>query len=135
MIYYGTEEKPGPEENNQEILEMFHYIGQNWVKNDETAWCSAFVNMIAKFSEYEFTGKLNARSWMEIGEPTANPKLGTIVVFWRESKKSWKGHVGFYAGENETHVFCLGGNQSNMVKISPYPKSRVLGYRNLKKQS
>jgi hypothetical protein len=56
------------------------------------------------------------------------PQLGDIVVFWREKKDSWKGHVGFYINETNTHINVLGGNQNNMVCIKPYPKSRLLQY-------
>jgi hypothetical protein len=57
---------------------------------------------------------------------------GDIVVFWRESIKSWKGHVGFYIREKDGWIYTLGGNQANQVKISAYPKSRVLSYRRLR---
>lgn len=118
--------------HNPTILNMFHAIGHKWVKTDETAWCSAFVNYMAKISGYEYTGKLNARSWLEIGVETTQPRMGDIVVFWRENRQSWKGHVGIYVREDAEFIYCLGGNQSNEVNISKYLKSRVLGFRRLK---
>ena len=76
-----------------------------------------------------YTGKLNARSWLDIGMETNNPQPGDVVVLWRESKNSWKGHVGFYINRVDDEIFILGGNQDNQVKISGYPSSRLLGYR------
>jgi hypothetical protein len=37
--------------------------------------------------------------------------------------------VAFYVSETATHIKVLGGNQSNQVKESNYPKSRLIGYR------
>jgi hypothetical protein len=41
------------------------------------------------------------------------------------------GHVGFYAGTEGSKVLVLGGNQSDEVNISRYPKNRILGIRHL----
>ena len=57
------------------------------------------------------------------------PRPGCIVVFWRESLDSWKGHVGFYVGDDVDRVLILGGNQNNSVNISSYSKDKILGYR------
>jgi hypothetical protein len=51
------------------------------------------------------------------------------LVFWRGSRKGWKGHVGFYHGEDSTHFHVLGGNQSNAVTVSRIAKSRLLSAR------
>ncbi len=47
----------------------------------------------------------------------AGPALGAITVYWRISKTSGLGHVGFYEGE-DSHGFIntLGGNESDMVR-------------------
>jgi hypothetical protein len=33
-----------------------------------------------------------------VGTKVAYPEPGDIVVFWRESPQSWKGHVGIFTG-------------------------------------
>jgi len=121
--------------DNLQILDYFNEIGFDGSKlKDETAWCSAFVNWVCKKSGLEFTGKLNARSWLGVGHKRlGKPQIGDIAVFWRESPKSWKGHVGFFIRESKYYVYVLGGNQSNQVKISAYRKSRLLEYRKLDK--
>lgn len=118
--------------DNPEVLKYFDEIGFDGSRlKDETAWCSAFANWVCKKSGLPYTCKLNARSWLNVGCKTNTPRLGDVVVFWRESPKSWKGHVGFFIRETSRYIYVLGGNQSNQVKISAYPKSRLLEYRRL----
>jgi uncharacterized protein (TIGR02594 family) len=95
--------------------------------------CSGSMNFFAKKHGYERSGKLDARSWLKVGEVVTEPKLGDVVVFWRESKSSWKGHVGLYINHDTNYIYCLGGNQSGSIRITPYPIDRLLGYRRLKK--
>lgn len=130
---YGVKEIVGSKDNLR-ILKYFDEIGFNGSRlHDETAWCSAFANWVAKTSGYEHSKKLTARSWLSIGDSTSMPKVGDVVVFWRESPNSWKGHVGFFIKETRNFVYVLGGNQRNMVCIKAYSKSRVLDYKKLKK--
>ncbi|WGD35822.1 TIGR02594 family protein [Olleya sp. YS] len=130
---YGVKEVIGAKDN-QRIIKYFDQIGFNGSKlKDETAWCSAFANWVAKTAGYEYSGKLTARSWLTVGESTNQPSVGDIVVLWRENPKSWKGHVGFFVKQTKSYVYILGGNQRNMVCIKAYPKSRVLDYKKLKK--
>ena len=129
---YGTMEIPG-NTDNPDILKYFHEIGHEWVEHDELSWCSAFVNWVAKTSGYEYSGELNARSWLGVGEVVLDFELGDVAILWRESPTSWKGHVGFPIRRDGDNLWLLGGNQNNMVRISAYPYSRLLGYRRLKK--
>ncbi|WP_452219947.1 TIGR02594 family protein [Lacinutrix salivirga] len=132
---YGVKEIIGSKDNHR-ILKYFNDIGFDGSKlKDETAWCSAFVNWVAKTTGYEYSGKLNARSWLKIGHSTKTPQVGDIVVLWREKQNSWKGHVGFFIKQSKNFVYVLGGNQRNMVCIKAYPKSRVLDYKKLNKIS
>ena len=128
--FIGLTEMPG-EQHNPQILEFFQDIGHNWVQTDETAWCSAFVNYIALKCGCERSFKLDARSWLGVGEEIIEPELGDLVIFWREHPNSWKGHVGEFSGMDEKNIFCLGGNQSNRVNVSSYPRTRVLGFRRI----
>lgn len=126
LSQYGIKEIPGAK-NNPEIMKYFKEIGQDWVQGDETAWCSAFVNWCAKIKGYEYSGKLNARSWLNMGMK-CNFNVADIVVLWRVSPSDWRGHVGIPIKEDKNYIWILGGNQSNMVRISAYPKERLLAY-------
>ena len=130
LSQYGVKEIVG-DKHNPVILNYFDCIGHSWVHNDETAWCAAFVNYCLNNAGYEGTGKLNARSFLDCGTVTDHPETGDIVVLWRGSILSWKGHVGFYVNETASKINILGGNQSNQVKISSYPKVQLLSYRKI----
>lgn len=60
------------------------------------------------------------------------PRMGCVAVFWRGSKAGESGHVGFYVGEDATHVQTLGGNENDAVMIEAIPKNGssmgLLGY-------
>ena len=128
----GTQEIEGIE-NNPEILKYASECGINWIADDETPWCSTFVNWCALKAGLPKSGKANARSWLSVGKKTYDPEPGDIVVFWRESKESAKGHVAIFFGFNseKSRVFVLGGNQGNRVSISSYSVDQVLSYQKL----
>ena len=130
LSQYGIKEIQGPERNNPEIMKYFEGLG-DWVKTDETAWCSAYCNWVAIEAGRKFSGELHARSWLNVGEAIFNPKIGDVVVLWRVAKEDWRGHVGFFIREDEQHFWILGGNQSNQVCIKPYDKTRLLGFRRI----
>lgn len=115
--------------HNQRILKYFRAPGFKQIKDDETAWCAAFMNYCFWAAGLVGTGSLMARSFLKFGKGTKVPKVGDIVVFWRISKDSPYGHVGFYVRETKDSVYVLGGNQANQVNISVFPKSQVLDYR------
>lgn len=131
LSQYGVKEIIGHQDHPQ-IIKYFTSIGFDGEKlKDETAWCSAFANWVAKTAGYEYSGKLNARSWLALGESTETPEWGDVVVLWRESPESWKGHVGFFIKETRRYVYILGGNQRNSVCIKAYPRTQVLDYKKL----
>jgi hypothetical protein len=53
------------------------------------------------------------------------PIVGAVLVFERGSG----GHVGFAVGQDDTHFYVLGGNQSDAVTIARIAKSRLIGAR------
>ena len=70
---YALKEIQGPEENTPEIVAFFKEVGHSWVKNDELAWCAAFANAMLIRADFPHTGKLNARSFLDLGELISNP--------------------------------------------------------------
>lgn len=123
----GVKEIAGAKHNSI-IVDMFkRVVGKEYP--DEVSWCAALVGSCLERVGINSTKSLLARSYLNFGQETNSPKRGDIVVFWRESPDSWKGHVGFYAGKSGSNILCLGGNQSNQVSIAHYPESRVLSYR------
>jgi len=51
------------------------------------------------------------------------------MVFWRKSRASGLGHVGFYAGEDASAYRILGGNQSDSVSVAWVTKDRLVSAR------
>ncbi|WP_024479437.1 TIGR02594 family protein [Cellulophaga baltica] len=129
----GVREVSGTRSNPQ-ILKYAEEAGFTNYKSDESAWCSLFANWVAYKAGLERTNSLAARSWLNVGIPIEHAEPGDVVVFWRESRDSWKGHVGFFHGfsDDGSRVYCLGGNQGNQVSITAKPVSKVLGYRRLR---
>lgn len=127
--YKGQKEIKG-NRDNPVIMSFFAKSGHPNIAHDETPWCSAFVGAVMHEYGVKGTNALNARSWLkwDIGKKVRKPRYGDIVIFWRGSKSSWKGHVAFFEKEDERFVWCLGGNQGDQVKRARYAKSRVLGY-------
>lgn len=115
--------------HNPRIVKYSVDIGNTYVRDDEVAWCSEFVNWCLLQAGIKGTKSAVARSFLTWGEETKTPALGDIVVFWRETPLSKKGHIGFFINETPGEVFVLGGNQNNEVNIKRFPKNQVLSYR------
>jgi len=116
--------------NHNPVIVGFFQKVVGYALSDETAWCSAFVGAVLYMAGLPNTGKLNARSYLDYGTVVSEPKQGDIVIFWRGSPDSWKGHVAFFSHFDEYgNIVCLGGNQSNKVCYATYDEARVLGYR------
>ncbi|MCD4724283.1 MAG: TIGR02594 family protein [Bacteroidales bacterium] len=129
----GQKEITGPADNPN-IVNYAKEAGFDWVDDDETPWCSIFVNWVAKKAGLNGSGKANARSWLQVGaNVNSAPEPGDVVIFWRGSKDSWQGHVGFFLGysKKSDRVYCLGGNQGNQVSVTAYNIDKVLGFRRL----
>ena len=95
-----------------------------------TAWCAAFVDATLKQSGGQGTGKLNARSYLDWGNPVDQPQRGDIAVFSRGDPNGWQGHVGFFDGYAEDgSIRVLGGNQGDAVSIANYSPDSLLGFR------
>lgn len=96
-------------------------------KEDEVAWCSAFVCWCLEQSGIKSNQNAWAQSQATFGKPLSKPQYGCIVVF-RWSVES--GHVGFYMGTNsDGSIKVLGGNQSDSVRYSNFGTGSVIAYR------
>ncbi len=111
----------------------------DWLKRDgrslgdpsKTPWCGDFVETCIRVAlpDEPLLGALGsnpywARNWLLFGQQVP-PILGAVLVFERGSG----GHVGVAMGQDETHFFVLGGNQSDAVTLARIAKSRLLGAR------
>ncbi len=101
------------------------YIGVN---PRRTPWCGAFVATVSKRAGKKVPrGHLKAASWKRVGKSVSLKKArkGDLVII--RTKRGH--HVGFYAGRKGGRVQVLGGNQSNMVKVTNFRASSVQSIR------
>lgn len=126
----GLKEGPGAI-NNPKILQWAENLGQTMYRTDDIPWCGLFVaHCIAATLPDEPlpTNPLGARAWGSFGHSIA-PTRGAIMVFWRKSRQSGLGHVGFYVGEDAGAYCVLGGNQSDSVSLAWIAKDRFVAAR------
>lgn len=122
----GVKENSEPGKDNPRIVE-YHSTTTLKATNDETPWCSAFVNWCMAQAGIKGTRSAAARSWIDWGEVLATPREGCVVVMKRGAPPS--GHVGFFIRYNDKYICVLGGNQSDQVKYSQFLRSDVIAFR------
>ncbi len=136
--FVGTEEMPGHNMNTPMIMAWLT-LDQAWPTDDEVPWCAGFIGWCHWLAERPRTRSLRARSWLTIGTHWAieGAQEGDVVIFNRAGAPhdptliDAPGHVAFFVRHDGTQVYVLGGNQSNTVKVSHYPKKDVLGVRRI----
>lgn len=96
-------------------------------KEDETPWCSSFVNWCLKQAGIHGTNSAAAKSWLDWGMALNNPQEGCICVIHQKAKgkdsltgSSSGYHVAFWLSDDGKYVSLLGGNQSDSVKVSNF---------------
>jgi uncharacterized protein (TIGR02594 family) len=124
--YLGQHEILGSKDN-QFILDCFKHTGYK-AEHDEVPWCAAFICRLMDETKQKSSHSAAALSY---AQPTWGTKCeltpGAIVVFkWASGGQ----HVAIvHHIVDATHVACIGGNQSDMVKISVFPRSCVYSTR------
>lgn len=140
LRFIGLREAPGAV-HTPAIVAMLDLVDRS-VHDDETPWCSAFVNYVAWILGLPRSESLAARSWLGVGTPIAvsDARPGyDVVVLSRgvnappANVRTAPGHVGFFSSLDVATgtVRVLGGNQGDQVSLAPFPLSRVLGVRRL----
>ena len=129
LKHFGVLEHVG-KGSNANISKWAKEVGvSGWYTDDDIPWCGLFVGMVAKRSGYPFSSAklLAAKEWINWGTSVNKGRemLWDVLVFVRTGG----GHVGFYAGENDTQFLVYGGNQGNAVSFTWIAKNRLLGAR------
>ena len=124
--YVGLKEIPG-KRHNSTILSWLAKLGA-WWRDDETPWCGVFVAHCMREAGLPVPQYwMRARAWADYGANLRSTHVapGAILVFARQGG----GHVGFYAGEDASFFYVLGGNQSNSVNVAKIAKARCIAIR------
>lgn len=124
--YLGVAEVKGPH-HNPKVVGLWAKGKAGAVDDDETPWCAAFVSAVLEEAGIHSARTGWARAYLKWGQALSAPAVGCVVVFERGPNA---GHVGFVVGKDKAgHLMVLGGNQGDQVKIAPFDRARVLGYR------
>lgn len=128
LQFLGVREAPGAANSNV-IMGWAKAVGGAILgivyPGDATPWCGLFVaNAIRAAGLMPPKIAVRAKAWATWGVP-CRPCEGAILVFERPGG----GHVGFYAGENETKYLVLGGNQGDAVSKAWFDKTRCIAVR------
>jgi uncharacterized protein (TIGR02594 family) len=121
--------------HEKRIVEMYRAAGHPEIKDDETAWCAAYVNWCLSQAGIDGTGSLMARSFVKYGRGlhrTDTIPRGAIAIWPRGAPPS--GHVNIVLHDDGAYVWCIGGNQSKAgtngaVTIGKYAKGQAVAYR------
>jgi len=122
--HIGLREVKGPE-HAPEILAMWRDARLGGIKDDETPWCAGFACACLERVGIRSPRSAAARSFASWGVQLKEPSYGCVAVFTRDGG----GHVGFVVGKDAGSLRVLGGNQSDSVRVSPYPMSRLICLR------
>lgn len=125
LMEVGVRETPG-RGSTQRVLDYRKMGGITLTGDDsDIAWCKVFCNAAIRSAGLPIGTSALARS-LESDQNFVRlngPALGAIVTFWRGSPRSGLGHTGFYRAETPTHIYVLGGNESDRVDVAPFPSS------------
>ena len=115
----------------REYPEMATYC--SYYTGDDVAWCGLTVaycmtiaNIRPVYGDTDTERWMWAQAWNEWPQSfrLPEPRLGCVVVQTRDGG----GHVTLFEHWEGNSLVCRGGNQSDMVKLSTYDPSVVIGY-------
>lgn len=115
---------------------------QQYNRGMEAAWCAGFVSWVLEQDGYSKLAYSRSAKAIYNEAKSKNmvsdtPNKGDLIVFWRESPTSWKGHIGFVEEVKGEYIYTIEGNVGDFpAKVSrfKYHKNKVpklLGYINL----
>lgn len=114
--------------DNASLIEWLK-IGKYLGNPKDLPWCGdAIESCMAKTLPKEPlpSNPFFAQAWKDFGIDATAPVVGSIgVIRWTASS----GHVGIVAGIDGDRINLLGGNQSNAINISSFPRSKFIAFR------
>lgn len=113
MKEIGQHELP---ENRGPVVQKYIALAKTGREGDP--WCAIFVNAALEANGLPGTRSPSSQSFRHDEDfvQLKGPAKGAIVVFWRISRTSGLGHVGFYDSETPGYVNTLGGNEQDAVR-------------------
>lgn len=127
--HIGTQEWPGAK-SNPAVEQFWIDAGFETAQRDDVPWCAVFVGAVLASCGLPNTGKPNAKSYEQYGQPVdlQDYRPGDIVVT-DPDPATWQAHVGFLVEFTGEHVKMISGNSDDRVRISNYPLKHVQAIR------
>lgn len=111
-------------EHNRFIVDLFKYTSYK-TDSDETPWCAALTNAALIKNGFKGTGRADAKSFDNYGT-ACELAYGCVVTIKHPDGSR---HVTFYVKREGDYLRCIGGNQSNTLKVSSYHISELVASR------
>lgn len=126
IMEQGVQEWSGSADNPR-ILEYLRSVGIGGsLLHDETAWCAAFAFWCLARSGYPGCRSGRVAEWHGWGRPVM-PVYGAVCLLQPlAADQASSGHVGFLHAMDDDNVWLLSGNSANRVRISAYPKNKLI---------
>ena len=117
----------GAGKDNPRILEYLSSVGiGGGLLKDETAWCAAFAYWCLWKSGYPGQKSGRVSEWWGWGRPVAATYGAICILQPLTVDQASSGHLGFLHAMDDQNVWLLSGNSANQVRISAYPKSKLI---------
>lgn len=126
IMEQGVKEWSGAQDNPR-ILEYLKSVGiGGGLLKDETAWCAAFTYWCLWKAGYPGQRSGRVSDWWGWGR-AIGPTYGALCIMQPLTvDQASSGHIGFLHAMDETNVWLLSGNSANQVRISAYPKNKLI---------
>mgnify|MGYP000870925118 CR=1 FL=1 len=128
-------------EAGKERITQQYFMATSFHPDEVEHWCGAFIAYCLgscsdqAIAESIVPGAAKAANWRNWGnvDLTAGPidevPKGAVVTLTKTADSGPSGHVTFFVRRDGDHFVGLGGNQSNTVKESSYPITRIAAVR------
>lgn len=100
--------------------------------HDNLSWCAGFVSYCIESAGSTFDYNLSARAIFNAAKAknliTKTPITGDIIVFWKDSKSSWRGHCGIISKVSDENIWVIEGNVGKFparVKEFKYKRNNI----------
>lgn len=135
LEFVGVHEVPGLKSNP--LIQQWIKQSATWLDSDDgkTAWCGCFRGAIGILTGTGVPPEhYRAASWatwgqrVSISNPERDWQQGDTIVMTRPGGN----HVCLFHGiAKDGRIECLGGNQSDSVNITAFPRSRITHVRRM----
>lgn len=97
---------------------------------ENLSWCAGFVAWVLEQAGINEQYPLSARAIFNQAKTKGlfDPKPGDLIIFWRNSKEDWRGHIGIVSRVNEKKIWTIEGNRGSFpakVKEFEYQRNNI----------